>query len=331
MQERTLGRSGIRVSAMGLGCWAIGGPFWHDGWVGYGDVDDAESFRAIRRALDLGITFFDTADAYGCGHSERILGQALARARQNVVIATKFGYVPDEQNRHITGTDTSPEYIRRACEGSLRRLNTDYIDLYQLHIHDYDTGKANGVRDVLEALVAEGKIRWYGWSTSTEQVEHVRVFAEGPHCTAIQHTLNVIVDDEPLLALCEELDLASINQGPLNRGILTGKFTADSGFAENDMRHRWAGEGWLAERLPQVEAVREVLTRDGRTPAQGALGWVWARSKRTIPIPGFKTVPQVEENAGALGCGPLSDEQMVEIDRILGRGPVTAAAGDSAQ
>ncbi|HEY4688690.1 MAG TPA: aldo/keto reductase [Anaerolineae bacterium] len=316
MRKRKLGRSNIEVSAIGLGCWAIGGPFWHDGWVGYGDVDDAESIRAIHAALDRGVNFFDTADAYGCGHSERILGQALAGRREQVVIATKFGYVPDEATRQIIGTDASPDYIRRACEASLRRLNTDTIDLYQFHIHDYDLGKAVEVREALEALVTEGKIRWYGWSLGNEQVEQIRLFAEGPHCAAIQHTLNIFVDDPLTLAACDEFNLASINQGPLARGILTGKFTADSTFAENDMRRGWGWnfrEGRPAERLRQLEALREVLTQDGRTLAQGALGWVLARSERTIPIPGFKTVGQAEENAGTLQFGPLTDTQMQAI------------------
>ena len=322
MLTRTLGRSGIQVSAMGLGCWAIGGPFWHDGWVGYGDVDDDASIRAIHRALDLGVTFFDTADAYGCGHSERVLGQALAGRRDRVVIATKFGYVPDEAKRQITGTDASPQYIRQACEASLRRLNTDYIDLYQFHIHDYDLEKAVEVRETLEALVKEGKIRWYGWSLDNEQIEQIHLFAAGPHCTSIQHTLNIFIDDQPTLKLCEEFNLASINQGPLSRGILTGKFSADSTFAENDIRRRWGWnfrEGRPAERLEQLAALREVLTQGGRTLAQAALGWIWAHSERTIPIPGFKTVAQVEENAGAMRFGPLTVEQMEQIEILLER------------
>ncbi len=315
---RRLGRSGIAVSAMGLGCWAIGGPFWHDGWVGYGNVDDDESIRAIHRALDLGVTFFDTADAYGCGHSERILGQALASGRDRVVIATKFGYVPDEQKRQIVATDASPDYIRHACEASLRRLGTDYIDLYQFHIDDYDPARAVDVREILENLVDDGKIRWYGWST--DEVEQARVFAEGAHCTAIQHALSIFVDNQPLLAVCEEYDLASINRGPLAMGILTGKFNANTRFPENDIRHRLGWnfrEGRAAERLAQLETVREMLTRDGRTLAQAALGWLWAHNQRTIPIPGFKTVAQVEENVRALEWGPLGEQQMRQIEEAL--------------
>ncbi|WP_233530920.1 aldo/keto reductase [Paenibacillus alkalitolerans] len=138
MQRRKLGKSGIEVSSVGFGCWAIGGPFRLDGLPdGWGEVDDGESVRAIRRALELGVDFFDTADAYGTGHSEEIVGFALEGRRHEAVIATKFGYAYDESTRHVsTRYDVSPDYVRKACEASLRRLKTDYIDLYQLHVGD---------------------------------------------------------------------------------------------------------------------------------------------------------------------------------------------------
>lgn len=324
--KRVLGRSGVEVSAMGLGCWAIGGPFYRDGKpVGWGQVNDNESIRAIHRALELGITFFDTADVYGCGHSERILGQALAGRRDRVVIATKFGNVFDEETRQITGADASPDYIRRACEASLRRLQTDYIDLYQLHLGNYDLEKAPEVREALEQLVAEGKIRYYGWSTDDPQ--RARVFAEGEHCVAIQQRLNIFEGNLETLRVCETHQLASVNRGPLGMGLLTGKFTPQSTLPEDDVR-RTRGwdftQGEAAERLRMLERLRGVLTRDGRTLAQAALGWLWARSQVTIPIPGFKTVQQVEENAGAMRFGPLSAEQMREVDELLGRSPSAA-------
>jgi aryl-alcohol dehydrogenase-like predicted oxidoreductase len=311
---------------MGLGCWAIGGPFWRgDRAVGWGKVDDNESIRAIRRALDLGITFFDTADVYGAGQSERILGRALEGRRDEVVIATKFGVTFEESTRQITGTNASPEYIRRACEASLRRLNTDAIDLYQFHLGEYDPVQARVVRDTLEGLVREGKIRYYGWSTDFPEL--ARIFAEGPNCCAAQFQMNVL-DDAPLMvALCEELDLAAINRGPLAMGLLTGKYMAESRLPLDDVRGKRAPE-WMKyfkdgrpnpEWLKKLEAIREILTSDGRTLAQGALGWLWARSEKTIPIPGFKTVAQVEENAAAMEFGPLRAEQMREIDRLLGR------------
>ena len=313
MLKRQLGRSAIEVSAMGLGCWAIGGPIWREGQPrGWGTVDDDESMRAIHRALDLGITFFDTADVYGAGHSERVLGRALAGRRAQVVIATKFGNTFDEATRQGTGTDASPAYIRDACDASLRRLSTDYIDLYQFHVGNYDLDQAHAVRDVLEELVAAGKIRAYGWST--DDPERARVFAEGPHCTAIQQRLNIFEGNQQTLAVCEELNLASVNRGPLGMGLLTGKFTHESRLPEADVRHDWdLRQGERAQHLDMLHSVRDLLTRDGRTLAQAALGWLWARSEQTIPIPGFKTVAQVEENVGALRFGPLSAEQMQQI------------------
>jgi aryl-alcohol dehydrogenase-like predicted oxidoreductase len=311
---------------MGLGCWAIGGPFWRgDTPVGWGEVDDDESIRAIHRALDLGVTFFDTADVYGTGHSERVLARALKGHRNQVVIATKFGNVFDEDTRQITGSDASPDYIRRACEASLKRLNTDVIDLYQFHNGGYDLDEAGTVRDTLEALVAEGKIRAYGWSTDSP--ERARVFAQGSHCAAAQFQMNVLDDAASMVTLCEDLDLAGINRGPLAMGLLTGKYKADSKLASDDVRGDQA-PGWMKyfkdgkpnpEWLAKLAAIREILTSGGRTLAQGALAWLWGRSEKMIPIPGFRTVAQVEENAAAMRFGPLAAEQMREIDRLLER------------
>lgn len=322
---RRLGKNGIEISALGLGGWAIGG-VWSGrggrGQSGWGHVDDAESIRAIKRALDMGVTFLDTADVYGAGHSERIIAEAIAGRRDQVVLATKFGMTFDEEHREVTGTNASPEYIRQACEESLRRLNTDYIDLYQFHLSDYSAEQALDVRDVLEALVAEGKIGGYAWST--DEPDLARVFADGPNCIAIQHQLNVFDDSPQMLGLCDEYDLASICRTPLAMGLLTGKFTADSRLPENDIRHNspwW--DYFQPDKMPmlleKLDALRQVLTSDGRTLAQGALGWVWARSPRTIPIPGFKTVAQIEDNAGALRFGPLSSAQMQQIEGLLGR------------
>ncbi len=323
---RELGRSGIRVSAMGLGCWAIGGPFWRgDTPVGWGEVDDAESIRAIHVALDMGVNFFDTADVYGAGHSERVLGQALKGRRDQVVIATKFSNVFNEETRQITGADASPAYIHQACEASLRRLDTDYIDLYQFHNGGYSPALAIEVRETLEVLVTEGKIRAYGWST--DDPERAKVFAEGSNCTAVQHQMNVLNDAADMVALCESLDLASINRGPLAMGLLTGKYKADSRLPSNDVRGENA-PAWMQYFkegrpnpvfLDKLRAVREILTSEGRTLAQGALAWLWARSEQTIPIPGFKTVAQVKENCAAMQFGPLTPGQMQEIDTLLER------------
>ena len=323
---RKLGRSGIQVSAMGLGCWAIGGPFWRgDVAVGWGEVDDDESIRAIHRALDLGLTFFDTADVYGAGHSERVLGRALRGRRDQAVIATKFGNTFDETSRQITGSDASPDYVRRACDASLKRLNTDYIDLYQLHLGGQDPDEGAEIRDTLEELVAAGKIRHYGWSTDLP--DRARVFALGPNCCAAQFQMNVLDDAAEMVALCEELDLAGINRGPLAMGLLTGKYRAGSTLGDKDVRGD-RGPAWMKyfkdgkpnpEWLKKLDAIGEILTSEGRTLVQGALAWLWGRSERTIPIPGFRTGAQVEENCAAMQFGPLSAGQVREINALLDR------------
>jgi aryl-alcohol dehydrogenase-like predicted oxidoreductase len=284
--------------------------------VGWGDVDDNQSLAAIERALELGVTFFDTSDAYGCGHSERILGQVLSSRRKQVVIATKFGNVFDEQTRRLTGASAEPAYIRRACEASLRRLNSDYIDLYQLHIGNYDLARVDEVLETLERLVDEGRIRWYGWST--DDPARAAAFCRGPHCAAIQQRFNVFEGNAETLAVCEQEEVASIVRGPLAQGLLTGKFSIDSTLPANDVRHSWDfHQGEQAKRLAAMGAIREVLTAQKRTSAQGSLGWLWARSTAMIPIPGFKNVAQVEENAAAMTFGPLLPEQMAEISELL--------------
>jgi aryl-alcohol dehydrogenase-like predicted oxidoreductase len=320
VSQRTLGRSGIQVSPMGLGCWAIGGVwYWLDGPGGWGDIDDDESIRAIHAALDLGIHFFDTAANYGTGHSEQILGRALEGKRDQAVIATKFGFVVDEDAKRVTfRTDDHLLHVREECEASLRRLNTGVIDLYQLHVWDYPLEKVPAMVELLESLVSEGKVRYYGWST--DSVEGARLFAQGEHCVAIQHDLNVILDAPEMLAVCEELNLASIDRSALARGALSGKYTKDTVFPQNDVRtDSWSRDHFFTPTINQLEAIRDILTSNGRSLVQGALAWIWARSEKTIPIPGFKTVAQVEENAKAMEFGPLTTEQMKEIDTLLGR------------
>jgi aryl-alcohol dehydrogenase-like predicted oxidoreductase len=324
--KRTLGRSGIEVSALGMGCWAIGGPFWSGETPhGWGEVDDEESIRGIHKAMELGVNLFDTANVYGAGHSERVLARAFEGRRSQVVIATKFNAVFDETTRQVTGSSTSPEGIRSACEDSLRRLNTDYIDLYQFHDNGYPAEKAAPVRETLEELVKEGKIRSYGWSTDFP--ERAEVFAQGPKCTAVQLQLNVLDDNPAMVALCEKENLGALNRGPLAMGILTDKYTSGIKIAADDVRGekspdwmKYFKDGkpspeWAAKR----DAIRDILTSKGRSIAQGALAWIWARSEKTLPIPGFRTVAQVQENAGAMQFGPLTTEQMNEIDKLLER------------
>ncbi len=324
MEGRTLGKSGIKVSPMGLGCWAIGGPYWAgETPLGWGEVDDEESIAAIHRGLELGITFFDTADVYGTGHSERVLARALDRRRDEVAIATKFGCMFDEAKKQNLGMNGDRAYIREACEASLRRLNTDRIDLYQFHWNDGPLGRATEVQATLESLVDAGKIRAYGWSTDFP--DRARAWAGGRHFASVQHELNVITDAPAVVGLCEELHLASINRGPLAMGLLTGKYATDSRVTGADVRGA-GSPAWMKyfkdgqpnpEWLAKLAAVREILKSGGRTLAQGSLAWLWARSPQTIPIPGFRTVAQVEENCGALRHGPLTPDQMRAIAGLL--------------
>jgi aryl-alcohol dehydrogenase-like predicted oxidoreductase len=318
MQTRKLGWADLDVSPLGLGCWAIGGPTQFRGnHFGWGEIDEDEAIRAIHVALDAGITFFDTADIYGTGHSERILGLALAGRRDRVLVATKFGLAFNEYSGTMTGRDASPAYIRQACEASLRRLGTDYIDLYQFHIGEYDLAKVSPVLDALDGLVAEGKIRYYAWGTDPAGA---RLFAERGHCPAVQFGLNMFTmffaDVAEMLAFCDAHSLAAIINGPLGKGLLTGKLDEKTRFAATDLRGQrgWdLQEGPLAKQLKAVDQLRDILTSDGRTLAQAALGALWARSERIIPIPGFKTAAQVQENVGALQYGPLSSQQMQAI------------------
>ncbi|MEZ4626839.1 MAG: aldo/keto reductase [Eubacteriales bacterium] len=323
MELRTLGGSGITTSALGLGCWAIGGPFTMDGHKdGWGQVDDAESIRAIRRAVDLGVTLFDTADAYGTGHSEEVLGKALKPVRREVVIATKGGFTYDREQRALTGQDWSPAYIRRALEASLKRLGTDYIDLYQLHTGFIPDEAVEPVFGEMERLKAEGKLRTYGWSTYTR--EKVELFATKTGGTVIQTKANLFSYDDEAVKACEAHNFACLNNSPLAMGFLSGKLSQATRFERDDVRA--SAFDWTEyfedgkpkpEFLERMACVRDVLTSGGRTAAQGALAWLWAKSGVNIPIPGFKTVAQAEENARAMAFGPLSSEQLRQIDEAL--------------
>jgi aryl-alcohol dehydrogenase-like predicted oxidoreductase len=325
MDKRKLGRSEIEVSALGLGCWAIGGPFNYGGIPdGWGNIDDEESIRAIRLALDRGVNFIDTSDAYGVGHSEYVIGRAVKGMRDKVVIATKFGNFGSQDTKDIHGTLYTSDYIERACEASLRRLGTDYIDLYQLHVWEISLSEIPSVCEALERLIEKGKIRTYGWST--DLVGGAAEFAKYRNCSTVQHVLNIFDDAPKMLELCAAQNLASINRTPFAMGMLTGKFSQTTMLPKDDVRG--AGHAWVRyfkdgkpvpEFLDKIEKIRRILTDEGRTLAQGSLAWNWARSPHAIPIPGFKNRTQVEENTKALEFGPLNATQMSEIESIMER------------
>ena len=240
--ERRLGKSGPVVGPMGVGTWAIGGPFssgegchYPTGApLGYGQVDDEESIRTIHCAVDLGARLFDTADAYGAGHGERVLGRALKKKRDQVIIATKFGNTYNEETRELTGTDVSAAYIRRACQASLKRLQMDWIDLYQLHVGDLPVEQAGAVADTLDGLCDEGLIRYYAWST--DDPERAAVFGRRPRAVALQFDMNVLEDAPKMLETCDIHDYAGIVRLPLAMGFLSGKFTSESRLPKDDIR-----------------------------------------------------------------------------------------------
>lgn len=291
-----------------------------------GKTDDQESIRAIHAGIEAGINFFDSAANYGAGHSEVVLGQALKGRRAEVVIATKFGHIVNEDKKTVyADNEQILPNVRQDVENSLRRLQTTWIDVYQLHEARYDPELALELRGVLEDLVQQGKIRWYGWST--DLVDRARVFADGEHCTSIQFRLNAIYDNAEMRSLCEQFDLAGINKDPLNKGILTGKFTTAATFPADDLRSRVDfSEERIVKRLETVEALREVLTASGRSMAQGALAYIWALDERMVPIPGFRNVRQVQENAAAMEYGPLSQEEVAQVQEIVTRYEPEAAS-----
>ncbi len=314
------------VAAIGMGCWAIGGEAWDtDGSpIGWGKVDDQESIAAIHAGIDAGLTFIDTADIYGAGHSEVVIGKALKNKRNTVFLATKFGFQCDTTTKKVIGPNADLAYIRSACEASLKRLATDHIDLYQFHLNDYDPQKAEEVMALLEELVTEGKIRSYGWSTDFP--DRAEVFAKGEHCVSMQYQYNLCEENANMVAFVEKHNLIGINRGPLAMGLLSGKYSKPEQLSTTDIRRQTPQ--WLTyfkDGIPTqamvdtLNAVRDILTSDGRSSVQGALAWILAKSNNNLPIPGFRNPHQITHNAKTLSLPPITRDQLVEIDKLLDR------------
>jgi aryl-alcohol dehydrogenase-like predicted oxidoreductase len=307
-----------------MGCWAIGGPFYSGPTpLGYSNTDDEESVRAIEAALDAGIRFFDTAAVYGTGHSERILGRALGR-RDDVYVATKIGLRFDEEQRQVHGETADPQDVLPAIEASLQRLGRDHIDLLFLHLNSLPVDEALPLFDRMDEAVSAGKVRTYGWSTDFP--DRVEAIGDRDNLAAIEHAANVLFSAPLMFPVLERRDLLSVVRSPLAMGVLTGKYRPGGRVAADDVRSNnmdwmdWFHDGAVAPGpAASLEAVRECLQIGGRTLAQGALAWLWARSPATMPIPGFRSVHQVIENTGALELGPLPAATMQEIEELLDR------------
>ena len=298
MHYRKLGSTGITVSEIGFGGWAIGGAADAGGVpLGWGKGNDEESLAAIRRARELGVTFFDTADSYGFGRSESLLGIVLSRKREDVVIATKAGVVRDPEGR--PRKDFSRAHISHAVDGSLKRLRTDYIDLYQLHNPTLDELARDDIHEAMDRLQEVGKIRFWGVSVTTpdEGIEIIRK-GWGYALQVLYNVLNQAPADE-LFPLAKEKGYGIIARVPLASGLLTGKFRADTVFAKDDVRQNFLTPKRLEEVLPRVDEAKSIIGGTARSLAEGALRFTLCNDAVSTVIPGAKNVRQVEMNASA--------------------------------
>jgi aryl-alcohol dehydrogenase-like predicted oxidoreductase len=311
MQTRRLGKQGLVVSAQGLGCMGMS--------EFYGQTDDAESIATIHRAIELGVTFIDTADMYGPYTNEELVGRAIAGHRHEVVLATKFGIVRtgDPSYRGLRG---DPAYVRESCEGSLRRLGTDYIDLYYLHRADPRTPIEDTVGAMAE-LVAAGKVRYIGLSEVAPETLR-RAQATAP-ISALQNEWSLWSRDleDDVLPTARELGIGIVPYSPLGRGFLTGQIKSIDDLAPDDFRRtspRFQGENFQRN-LQLVDRVREIAAEKGATPAQLALAWVHAQGNDVVPIPGTKHRRYLEENVAALDIR-LNADDLRRIEEVAPKG-----------
>jgi aryl-alcohol dehydrogenase-like predicted oxidoreductase len=317
MEIRELGRSGLKVSGLGLGCMGMS--------EFYGPGDDAESIATIHRAIELGVNFLDTADMYGPYKNEELVGKAIRGKREQVMIATKFGIVRDPKNPMVRGVNGKADYVRSSCEGSLRRLGVETIDLYYQHRVDPNTPIEETV-GAMAQLVKEGKIRYIGLSEAGAQT--MRRAAKVHPIAALQTEYSLWSRDpeDGILAACRELGIGFVAYSPLGRGFLTGQFKQFEDLAADDYRRispRFQGENFQ-KNLDLVHRVEQLAKEKGCTPSQLAVAWVLAQGKDIVPIPGTKRRKFLEDNVGALNVR-LSEGDLRRINEVF---PSGAAAGE---
>lgn len=316
MKTKQLGSQGLTASELGLGCMGMS-----DFYAGR---NDAESLKTLHRALELGISFWDTADMYGPHTNEELVGKALKRNRDKITLATKFGIVRDPSDPSVRGINGKPEYIQKAVEGSLQRLGTDVIDLYYLHRVDPNTPIEVTV-EAMGKLVKEGKVRGIGLSEVSAATLR-KAHAVHP-ISAVQSEYSLWTRDpeDEVLATCKDLGIAFVAYSPLGRGFLTGQIKQFEDLAADDYRRfspRFQGENF-EKNLLIVNKIQELAAEKNCTPSQLALAWVMAQGDHIFPIPGTKRVKYLEENAGAVNVS-FSKEELTEIDNIF---PKDVASG----